>query len=169
MIRFGNLALLLQQTNEQAAWPPWCCGGFARSRQAHGHPDRRPATANTSCRCMRTATSSRCQTSSFDGSLRRRRRAKSGPCFLSPTANAFIRDDNPALQKHFFNITQAEPKTVVQPDSMGDDFNREPMVLVAGRGSGHAPRPTDNPLTRKQCDNSAEGAKFVMLLASPLA
>lgn len=36
----------------------------------------------------------------------------------------------PAFEKHFLDFTQTEAEAVIEPDGVGDDFDRVAMVLV---------------------------------------
>ncbi|RAK25649.1 hypothetical protein C7374_12138 [Falsochrobactrum ovis] len=50
---------------------------------------------------------------------------------LYPAADRFIGDDNATLQQHFFDKTQAQRKSEVEPHCVCDDLGRETMALVA--------------------------------------
>jgi hypothetical protein len=48
---------------------------------------------------------------------------------LRPAPNRFVRNDDAALQQHLFEQTQAQRKSNVQPDRMGNDSRRKVMRL----------------------------------------
>jgi hypothetical protein len=51
--------------------------------------------------------------------------------FYRPTANGLIGDHDPAFEEHFFDKAQAERKSKIEPDGMGDHLRREAVALVA--------------------------------------
>jgi hypothetical protein len=57
--------------------------------------------------------------------------------FQRPPTDCLIGDEDAALEQHLFNQPQAQRKTKIQPDRMGDDPKREAVTFVAD-GMGHA-------------------------------
>jgi hypothetical protein len=57
---------------------------------------------------------------------------------LSPTTHGLVGDHDPALEEHFLYKAQAEGKSEVEPDGVGDDLRREAVALIAHRRLGHA-------------------------------
>ena len=51
--------------------------------------------------------------------------------FLRPAADRFVGNDNATLQQHLFHQTQAQRKSEVEPDRMGDHSGWKTMALVA--------------------------------------
>ena len=62
-----------------------------------------------------------------------------GAKFDRPASDRFVGDDNAALKQHFFDQTQAQRKTEIEPDGVSDDLGRKPMALVTDGTSDHAP------------------------------
>jgi len=58
---------------------------------------------------------------------------------LSPAADRFIRDSHAALQQQFLDKAQAQRKSKVEPDRVGDDLGWEAMALVADWRRVHEP------------------------------
>lgn len=61
-------------------------------------------------------------------------------------------DDDTASRQKIFDHAQAEPKTKIKPDGLGNHFSREPVAAVKGitRSLGHAARShivLDSPLS----------------------
>ncbi len=52
------------------------------------------------------------------------------PEFSAPRTNCFITDRNPSLRKKIFNITKAETKAVVYPNSILNNFWWKSMVFI---------------------------------------
>jgi hypothetical protein len=54
-----------------------------------------------------------------------------GAEFHGPATDGFIGENYPALEQHLLYKTQAEWKSEVETDGVGDDLGREAMALVA--------------------------------------
>ena len=50
--------------------------------------------------------------------------------FDAPEADRFSRHNDAPLGQQIFNISMAEVKTIVEPDSVGNDIGREPVTFV---------------------------------------
>src|ERR1700722_2523801 len=50
--------------------------------------------------------------------------------FLAPALHRLVGDDNGALSQEQLNIPQAEAEQVVQPDSVADGLDGEPVAVV---------------------------------------
>jgi hypothetical protein len=61
----------------------------------------------------------------------------SRPELLTPAPDRLVRDDDAALEKHLLDKPEAQRKSEVQPNCMGNDLGWESMALVAD-GFGHA-------------------------------
>lgn len=53
-------------------------------------------------------------------------------------SDAFIRDDDAAFGEEFFDFTEAQTESMVEPDGVADDGRRKPMALVADGCGVHA-------------------------------
>ncbi len=53
--------------------------------------------------------------------------------FLAPFPNRFVRHLNPAMQHHFLNVSVAQGESVVEPDTVTDDFAGKTMPGVHGQ------------------------------------
>jgi hypothetical protein len=51
--------------------------------------------------------------------------------FPAPIPHRFIGQDDAAFGHQLFNVTVAEAKAKVEPDTMTDDLGRKPMTLVS--------------------------------------
>ena len=51
--------------------------------------------------------------------------------FHRPAPNGFVRDGDPPLEQQFFDQPQAERKSKIQPNGMGDDLRRKAVAFVA--------------------------------------
>ena len=49
---------------------------------------------------------------------------------LTPDSNRFIRDDDSAFGEKILDISEAQTETMVDPDSIADDFCRETMTVI---------------------------------------
>jgi hypothetical protein len=58
------------------------------------------------------------------------------PKFLTPLADGFMGDDDPALEQELLHIAIAQGKAVVEPDAMANDLTGEAVVFVAYGVSG---------------------------------
>ena len=67
----------------------------------------------------------------------------------------FVGDNNTTFEQLLLNMTKAEWKSAAHPYRMGDDLQRETMVLVADSGRGHAGTLSPKTLTTAQVDNAA--------------
>ena len=45
-------------------------------------------------------------------------------------SDGFIGDGDTAIEHHFFNISEAQGESVVEPHTVADDFGREAMATV---------------------------------------
>ena len=52
-----------------------------------------------------------------------------------PLSNGLVADHDPALCWKVFNISEAQAESVVEPDSMADDFWRKSVSVIAGRNA----------------------------------
>jgi len=57
--------------------------------------------------------------------------------FHRPVPNGFVIDGDPPLEQQFFDQPQAERKSKIQPNGMGDDLRRKAVAFVADRRLGH--------------------------------
>lgn len=67
----------------------------------------------------------------------------------------FVGDNNTTFEQLLLNMTKAEWKSAAHPYRMGDDLQRETMVLVADGGRVHAGTLSPKTLTTAQVDNAA--------------
>jgi len=49
---------------------------------------------------------------------------------LTPDSDCFIRDDDSALGEKILDVSEAQAETMVNPDSIADDFPRETVVII---------------------------------------
>ena len=56
---------------------------------------------------------------------------------LTSMSNGLIRDDDASLGQQVFDIAKAQTETVIKPDSVADDFGREPMAVIARTAGFH--------------------------------
>jgi len=64
---------------------------------------------------------------------------------FSPSTDCFIGHYDAALEKHFLDFTQTEAEVVIEPDGVGDDFDRVLWFLyVAGLSIPHGYRQQPN-------------------------
>jgi hypothetical protein len=52
----------------------------------------------------------------------------------TPLPNRFIGHDHTTFPQELFDITEAQAEAKVQPDSVADDLDREPVILILLRG-----------------------------------
>jgi len=64
-----------------------------------------------------------------------------GPKLSTPLANGFIGDRDATFGKQLFDFTEAQAKTMVQPDGMANNFGGESVTLV-GEYIGFFMRPS---------------------------
>jgi hypothetical protein len=64
-----------------------------------------------------------------------------GAEFDRPASDRFVGYSNAALQQHFFDQTQAQGKTEIEPDGVCDDLRRKPVTLVTDGTKVHDRRP----------------------------
>ena len=58
--------------------------------------------------------------------------------FLGPTPNRFMADDDPPRRQKVFDHSQAERKSELEPNGVGDDLRRKAMAAIKGiLCSGH--------------------------------
>jgi hypothetical protein len=51
---------------------------------------------------------------------------------LAPLTNGFIGERDTSFSEEFFHFTEAQTKTMVQPDGVTDNFRGKPVTLIAG-------------------------------------
>ena len=51
---------------------------------------------------------------------------------LTPLPDSFIGDRNASFSQEFFDLTEAQTESVVEPDGVTDNFRGKPVSLVAG-------------------------------------
>src|SRR6266498_2197910 len=78
------------------------------------------------------------------------------PELLSPPTDRLVGNDDAALQQHFFDMTQAQRKSIIQPHRVGDDLGWEPMPFVADLRSVHPPHLSQRSLTSGYRDNDSK-------------
>ena len=54
------------------------------------------------------------------------------PKLLAPLTNGLIGHCNAAFGEEFFDLTEAEAESMVEPNGITDNFGRKAMALVAG-------------------------------------
>ena len=59
--------------------------------------------------------------------------------FNGPASDRFVGDDNAALKQHFFDQSQTQGKSKIQPDGVCDDLGRKSVPLVADGAKDHTP------------------------------
>ncbi len=59
------------------------------------------------------------------------------PKLLTPLSNRFIGDGDAPFGEQLFDFTEAETEPMVEPDSVGNNFGRKAIALVAGRFGFH--------------------------------
>ena len=52
------------------------------------------------------------------------------PELPAPIAHRFVREQNAALGHELFDISIAQAEAEIEPDTVADDFGREPMALI---------------------------------------
>ncbi len=60
------------------------------------------------------------------------------PKLSAPLTNSFIGDGDATFGQQFFDFTETEAETMVQPDGVANNFRRKAMALVAGLFGFHA-------------------------------
>jgi hypothetical protein len=51
---------------------------------------------------------------------------------LAPLANRFVGYGDASFGQEFFDLTEAETESMIEPNRMADNFRRKAMTLVAG-------------------------------------
>ena len=54
-----------------------------------------------------------------------------GTELLAPDSNGFIRSDDSMFVQKILDIAEAHAEAMINPDSVADDFRREPMAVTA--------------------------------------
>jgi len=62
---------------------------------------------------------------------------KVGPEFEIPLPDRFVGNNDAAFGEQIFYVTEAHTETMIDPDSIADDFRREAASAEAGAGALH--------------------------------
>ncbi len=65
----------------------------------------------------------------------------------TPQSDSLVTDDDPPFCQKIFDISEAQAESMVEPNSMADDFRREPVTAVAGCVAIHPGSLPDTPST----------------------
>jgi len=55
----------------------------------------------------------------------------------APLSNGLVGDYDPALCQQILNISEAQAKSMIEPNSMADDIRRKSMSVIVGSIGGH--------------------------------
>ena len=59
--------------------------------------------------------------------------------FPTPLPDRLVGNDDPALGQKIFDVAEAQAEPIVEPHSVADNLDREPVSAVARRCVDHAP------------------------------
>ncbi len=71
----------------------------------------------------------------FSGHLAAQTASNFGTALAAPTADRLVGDGNPALEKHFLDIAQAQSKAIIEPNRPGDDLESVAVAAYKSLGS----------------------------------
>ena len=72
--------------------------------------------------------------------------------FINPPSDRFLRDIDPALGHQFFNLTQAQIKSKIQPDNTLNHIRMKTAAMI--NGDFHLANLTLNDKTASLCDKT---------------